>query len=119
MRAGKLQKKAGAVGFDWPDYQGAYDKVIEELEELRDEIINSRQLAIEEEAGDLLFAAVNLLRLVKVDGEMALTRACDKFVRRFETMEQLAQEEGKVFSNLKLDEMDRFWELAKQKEKDV
>lgn len=114
MRAGKLQKKAGAVGFDWPDYQGAYDKVLEELEELRQEILAGQREKMELEAGDLLFSVVNLLRLIQIDAETALTRACEKFVRRFQTMEQLMKEEGKNFTDLKLDEMDDFWKLAKK-----
>ena len=92
-RARKLQKKASRVGFDWPSIHGVADKVEEELEELNEEI--GRQAAggrLADESGDLLFAAVNLVRHAGVDPESALRQANSKFSRRFHQVEALCQE---------------------------
>jgi len=111
MRAAKIQKKAALAGFDWPDYRGALEKVYEELEELKVEI--GRAGEIEAEAGDLLFAAVNLLRLLGLNGEVALSRTSGKFIGRFETMEKMSERDLK---DLSLEELDALWEKAKELE---
>lgn len=115
LRAAKIQKKAAYTGFDWEDYRGAYEKVEEELGELNEEIKQSGDL--EDEAGDLLFAVVNLLRLLKVDGDTALNRACKKFIRRFGYMESHAGEMGKDLAELSVKEQDKLWQQAKKSEK--
>lgn len=111
IRAEKIQKKAAKVGFDWDSAQGAMDKVREEQEEL------ARALAghgdPEDELGDLLFAAVNVARFLKVDPERAMERACDKFIRRFERVERAADDAGRSLSDMTLAEMDALWEQAK------
>lgn len=113
QRAEKLQKKAAKVGFDWPDYIGALDKVEEELEELKEEIKNNNKQQIEEETGDLLFAVVNLARLLHVDPEDALRMTNSKFFKRFVHMEQSAEGKCLDIKTLSLNELDKLWEEAK------
>lgn len=113
MRAEKVQKRAKKCGFDWPDIEGAYDKVIEELNEVK----TADSAHIEEELGDLLFAVVNVSRFLKVNPEEALTRANEKFISRFTVMEKMANDAGYVLSDMSLSEMDKFWEAAKKVEK--
>ncbi|MDD4238534.1 MAG: nucleoside triphosphate pyrophosphohydrolase [Desulfotomaculaceae bacterium] len=117
MRANKLQKAAARVGFDWPNYQGAYDKTREELSELKAAIIAGDRLEIAEEVGDLIFSAVNLARLLGIEPEGALTKTSAKFIRRFEYVENMARVAGKDLSHFTLAEMDKWWEEAKKLEK--
>lgn len=113
-RAEKVQKKARKAGFDWDDANGPMDKLQEELDELRAAMAGDGN--VEEELGDLLFAAVNLARFVKVDCENALTAATDKFIRRFARVEQLATEGSRAMEEMTLEELDKLWDLAKQGE---
>ena len=110
MRADKLQRRAARTGFDWPDPSGARDKVVEELAEF-DAAASAEHRA--EEAGDLLFAAVNLLRHHEIDPEAALRAANAKFERRFRAMEASA---GEAFTGLELDAKERLWSQAKAAE---
>jgi len=113
-RANKLQKKASRVGFDWPSIHGVSDKVEEELEELREEIrSNAGAEALMDEAGDLLFAAVNLVRHTGTDPEAALRQANEKFSRRFRMVEQLSKAAGKTVTETDLDTLDLYWDEAK------
>ena len=114
IRAEKLQKKAAKVGFDWENAQGALKKVEEELDEVKQAMAGSGDP--EEEIGDLLFAAVNVARHLKVDPEGAMEKTCNKFIRRFADMEQQAKEENKVLSDLPLAELDALWNRSKEKE---
>lgn len=111
IRAEKVQKKAKNCGFDWKDIKGAREKVYEELEEINDA---KTQEEIEEEYGDFLFAAVNMGRFLKVDSEMALRDATEKFIDRFSKMEQLSKKKGKELDELTLDEMDNLWNEIKE-----
>lgn len=113
MRAEKLQKRAVRVGFDWPEPAEAAAKVLEEMEEL-DQAGPDDKL---EEAGDLLFAAVNLVRLNGLAPEDALRAANAKFERRFRAMEALAMAEGIDFASLSLDEQEGYWQAVKRAEK--
>ena len=113
-RAEKIQKKARKAGFDWPDVSGALDKLSEEVEELRTAVAEGSN--IQEELGDLLFAAVNVSRFVQVDPEDALSGACDKFARRFRQVEQSAAERGKALEHMTLAEMDKLWDAVKEHE---
>jgi ATP diphosphatase len=108
MRAQKIQRRAARTGFDWPDVTGVRDKLAEELVELAEAETPAH---VEEEAGDLLFAAVNLVRHYGVDAEHALRKANDKFERRFRAMEQSA---GDSFAALPLEEKEELWLAAKQ-----
>lgn len=109
MRADKLQKRAARTGFDWPDTQGPADKLAEEMRELAEAPAEKR----EEEAGDLLFAAVNLVRAYGIAPEDALRGANAKFERRFRAMEALA--EGR-FTTLDLDQQEALWQRVKAAE---
>lgn len=111
IRATKLQKRAARTGFDWPDPQGPKSKVIEETEELESASSQSERL---EEAGDFLFAAVNLVRAYGVDSEAALKQANIKFERRFRAMETQVGEDA--FAQLELDEQEALWRQVKSKE---
>ena len=109
LRADKLQKRAARDGFDWPDREGPAAKVREEMQELADAPVELR----EEEAGDLLFAAVNLVRAYGIAPEAALKAANSKFERRYRAMEDLA---GKDFAKLSLDEQETLWQKVKRGE---
>jgi MazG family protein len=114
-RAQKLGKRAGTVGFDWPDRQGVRAKIREELDEL-EEAVGSRSVSsIEEEFGDLLFAVVNLARHLNVDPEKALTSANYKFERRFRDMESAVRKDGKVLNDQSLESLDKEWRAAKNR----
>ena len=111
LRAQKIQKRAARTGFDWPDQSGAREKIIEELEEVKEATSIAH---VTEEIGDLLFAVVNFARFHKVDAEFALKQASAKFERRFRDMEMSA---GDAFAGLSLDEKEALWQQAKAKEK--
>lgn len=113
-RAEKMQKKAAKAGFDWPDVSGALDKLSEELSELKTAIAEGSNM--EEELGDLLFAAVNVSRFIESDPEDALAGACDKFARRFRQVEEAAATQGKALQNMELSEMDALWDSVKTQE---
>ncbi len=112
-RAEKIQKKARKVGFDWPDWQGARDKISEELAELDDAIAQGGDVA--GELGDLLAACVNLARFLDVDPEQALHGSCDRFVKRFDFMEQEAARQGKDLEAMSLEQQEELWQMAKGK----
>lgn len=112
LRAQKLQKRAARVGFDWPDPEGPKSKIFEEIEELETASSETRT----EEAGDLLFAAVNLVRAYGIDAEEALRAANAKFERRFRAMEELA--EGS-FPDLTLEQQEALWQTVKRDEKNA
>lgn len=113
MRAEKLQKRAARVGFDWPDPSGAAAKLREEMAELE----QAADMDKAEEAGDLLFAAVNLIRLHGIDPEEALRAGNAKFERRFRAMEALAARDGKNFDGLTLEEQELYWLAVKSSER--
>ena len=114
VRADKLQKRAARVGFDWPDASGAMDKLLEELEEVRQAVEAADREALQDELGDLLFAAVNIARLLGVDAEQALRRGNRNFETRFRAMEKLLQAEGHGnLSILGLERLEDAWERVK------
>src|SRR6059036_674486 len=113
LAAYRLQERAAGVGFDWPDATGPLAKVKEETAELERETGSGKGEAIEEEVGDLLFAVVNLARKLDVDPRAALEKANDKFRRRFEAMEQLAEQRGVEIGRVGLDELDKLWDEVK------
>lgn len=114
MYSDKIQKKAAKVGFDWPSIDGAFDKVREELEEIKEAIALGDQEHIVEEIGDLLFAVVNCARFLKVDPEMALKKTSQKFIRRFTYLEGKIVNSGSRLEDSTLEEMDIFWNEAKK-----
>ena len=116
-RAAKLQRRASRAGFDWPSIHGVSDKVEEELEELCREIDQGADRdAIMEEAGDLLFATVNLLRHAGIDPESALRRGNEKFSRRFRRVEAMCVEAGQAVADTDLDTLDTYWDRVKELE---
>jgi MazG family protein len=115
----QLTRKASRVGFDWENTRGIFEKIGEETRELQNALGAREQPRVEEEFGDLLFAAVNLARFLKVDPEIALKRANAKFSQRFRSMEKLAREGGREFKNLPREEMEALWDLAKRTEQKI
>jgi ATP diphosphatase len=116
-RAGKLQKRAAQVGFDWPDALPVVDKVREELDEVLEAMASGDAAAQGEELGDLLFAVCNLARHLKVDPEQALRAANHKFERRFRHIEQALRDAQQDFAACSLEQLDALWGEAKQREK--
>ena len=119
MRSTKIQEKAAKVGFDWPDAQGAFDKVDEETRELREACGSGDGKRIREELGDLLFSVVNVSRFLNVDAEEALTDASDKFLRRFSIVEKLADERGMDMKSSSIEQLDLLWEEAKKSDSPI
>lgn len=119
VRAQKLQKRASRVGFDWNDPRPALNKLAEEIDELRAELDAPDRDAgkVEEEVGDLLFAAVNAVRLAGADAETALRRANAKFERRFARVEALLAGRGRSAATSTLAEMDELWNAVKIEER--
>ena len=124
LYARKLQRRAAAVGFDYPDTVAALADLEDELRELREAVASSGETPPEtepdahvfEEVGDVLFAAVNVARRLNVDPVLALRRMSDRFVRRVERAETIARDQGRTFSELGLEEQDRYFDLAKEHE---
>jgi MazG family protein len=114
MRAQKAQDKVARVNFDWTELPDVIAKVEEELGELRHAITNEDQKSIEDEVGDLLFAVVNMARKCKFDAETALQSATDKFVRRFNLLEDELRARGKKLGDVDLAELDAIWNEIKK-----
>ena len=112
MRSQKVQKRAGYVGFDYADINGALDDLEKEIAELRCAIKDGTN--IQEEMGDVLFSAVNVARFAKTDAELALERACEKFIARFEIVERLAAEQGINMQDADAAALDVLWKQAKK-----
>jgi len=113
-RAQSLQRRAARMGFDWEDVEGVWDKVAEEIAELR---AATDAQARESELGDVLFAVTNLARWLGVDAESALRAACDRFTRRFAAMEKQCRERGLDLGRLSLAEWDTLWEEARRNDR--
>ena len=111
-RAEKIQKKAAKAGFDWADITGALDKLDEETAELRRAVESGS--GVEEELGDVLFAAVKVGRFAGLDSEAALSGTCEKFIRRFRAVEEAVRARGAEMKNLPLEELTALWEQTKR-----
>jgi MazG family protein len=109
----KIARKAAGAGFDWPDIEPVFDKLLEEVDELHEARKNGTQEEIEGEVGDLLFVVINLARFLKVDPEQALRKTNTKFRRRFAHVEEGL---GKPLKDATLEEMEALWQAAKQQE---
>lgn len=114
LRAQNAQKKASRVGFDWKELPPVFQKLHEEVEELREALAGGDAARIEEEMGDVLFSAVNLSRKSGVDAETALSAATNRFIRRFQFIERELAASGRKIEETSLEELDRLWELAKK-----
>ena len=115
MRAQKAQSKVARVNFDWTELRDVIAKVEEELGELKSAIESEDRQSIEDEVGDLLFAVVNLSRKSKLDAETALQAATDKFVRRFNLLEDELRKRGKNLGDVDLAELDAIWNDVKKR----
>ena len=114
MRAQKAQSKAARVNFDWTDVRDVVAKLEEELRELKQAMASADPARTEEEIGDVLFAVVNLARKCRLDAESALQRGTDKFVTRFNRLEDELQRQGKRLCDVDLAEMDAIWDEIKK-----
>jgi MazG family protein len=114
MRAQKVQSKVARVNFDWAEASDVIAKVEEELNELKEAVASQEQSAIEDEIGDLLFAVVNLARKCKLDAESTLQTATNKFIARFNRLEDKLQEQGKRLGDVDLAELDEIWTKVKK-----
>lgn len=113
VKANRIQDKVSGVGFDWEEPEQVFEKVEEELAELKEEIANGNTDAIESEFGDVLFSMINYARFLKVDPENALERTNKKFTKRFQYLEEKSKEINKPLKDMTLSEMDVYWEEAK------
>ena len=117
VKAFRVGEKAAAVGFDWQKREDVWDKVKEELMEVDAELQAKDKERLTDEMGDLFFALINACRLYGIDPEGALERTNKKFIRRFNHIEQRAEQHGRTLSDMTLEEMDGYWNEAKQSEK--
>jgi len=113
IKAHRIQDKAKAVGFDWKNREDIWEKVQEEIEEVKEEIANSNNERLEQEIGDLLFSIINAARLYNVEPETALEKSNRKFIQRFNYLEESANKAGLKLKEMKLEEMEALWNEAK------
>lgn len=113
IKANRIQEKVRAVGFDWEERTQVWDKVQEEISELKQEVENQDHNRMEAEFGDLLFSMVNTARLYNIDPETALERTNKKFMKRFNYLEEKTIKQGQSLKEMSLDEMNAIWEDAK------
>lgn len=124
VRAEKLQRRAANHGFDWPEVEPVFDKLHEEIDELKEAWYDARSgtgdpAAVEDELGDLLFVCVNLARFMKVNPEQALNSTNHKFEARFRAIEQRLESEGREFDDETLEALDAVWQAVKGVEKRI
>jgi XTP/dITP diphosphohydrolase len=116
VKANRIQEKVRGVGFDWEKREQIWDKVLEEISELKEEIMNHNTESIESELGDVLFSIINASRLYEIDPEAALEKTNRKFIKRFNYLEKETLAKGKSLHNMSLDEMNVIWEEAKKED---
>ena len=114
VKACRIQEKVAGVGFDWEHSDQVWSKVEEEIGELKEEIVNKNQDAIEDEFGDVLFSLINYARFLNINPENALERTNKKFIKRFQYLEKKARGLQKSLSEMTLAEMDVYWDEAKK-----
>ncbi len=117
LRAKRLQQKASTVGFDWPVEEPVWQKILEEIDELKIARQEESKERVEEEFGDLLFSLVNISRFLKINPEDALRKTSEKFIARFKNMEREFTLKGEEISEATLEELDVAWEKQKENEK--
>ena len=113
VKASRIQEKVAGVGFDWKHTDQVWNKIEEEIKELKEEILNMNQNAIEDECGDVLFSLINYARFLNVNPENALERTNKKFIKRFQYLEKKANQNQKSLSEMSLAEMGIYWDEAK------
>ena len=116
IKANRIQEKVRGVGFDWEKREQIWDKVLEEIKELKDEVNDLNTEAIESELGDVLFSIINASRLYGIDPEAALEKTNRKFIKRFNYLEKETISKGRSLHNMSLDEMNIIWEEAKKED---
>jgi tetrapyrrole methylase family protein/MazG family protein len=116
-RAQSISRRAAHLGFEWPSIKPVWDKVEEEMAELKEAVATGDKVRTGEEFGDLLFTMVNIARFLDVESEEVLAQTVDRFTRRFHHIEARLREAGKEFDQTSIEEMDRFWDEAKKLEK--
>jgi MazG family protein len=114
QRAARIGEKAHRIGFDWPDWQGSWEKVEEELQELKESIAGQKPAEIEHELGDLFFSLCNLSRHLKITPEDAHRKAIGRFEERFRKLEKIFDKRGKDIHTATLEELDEVWEQVKK-----
>jgi len=114
VKASRIQEKVAGVGFDWKHTDQVWNKIEEEIKELKEEILNMNQNAIEDEFGDVLFSLINYARFLNVNPENALERTNKKFIKRFQYLEKKANQNQKSLSEMTLAEMGIYWDEAKK-----
>ena len=116
IKANRIQEKVRGVGFDWEKREQIWDKVLEEINELKEEINNRNTEAIESELGDVLFSIINAARLYGIDPEAALEKTNRKFIKRFNYLEKETLTKGISLHDMSLDEMNVIWDEAKKED---
>lgn len=119
VKAIRIQEKAKQVGFEWENKEQVFEKIEEEINELKEVVQTAEQEKIEEELGDVFFSLVNYARFLQIDADHALERTNQKFIQRFTQMEQEAISEGKQLTHMSLEEMDGIWNRIKQKNREA
>ncbi|MDA0357039.1 MAG: nucleoside triphosphate pyrophosphohydrolase [Bacteroidetes bacterium] len=114
VKASRIQEKVAGVGFDWNKVEEVKAKLDEELREFDMEVQSGNQQFMEEEFGDVLFSMINYARFLNINPENALEKTNKKFMRRFQFIESKATSEGKSISDLSLEEMEHYWQMAKK-----
>ena len=115
LRAQKLQKKAAKEGFDWDQISDVFDKLDEEIAEFKEAVLKKKSADIQSEIGDIIFVITNIAKFYKIDAEEALRSTNNKFIKRFQYIEQKIEEKGKTLKDSPLEEMERYWQEAKNK----
>ncbi|XVJ65131.1 MAG: nucleoside triphosphate pyrophosphohydrolase [Lacibacter sp.] len=118
VKAIRIQEKAKQVGFEWDQKEQVFEKITEELEELKEVVAAGDADKMEDEMGDVFFSLINYARFLQVDADLALERTNKKFITRFQRMEQVALSEGKQLHQMTLEEMDAIWNRIKHLNKE-
>ena len=115
IKAQKLQKKAAKEGFDWEQINDVFDKLDEEIKEFKEAVLKKKNTDIQSEIGDIIFVITNIAKFYNVDAEEALRSTNNKFIKRFQYIEQKIEGKGKTLKDCPLEEMERYWQEAKNR----
>ena len=115
LREQKLQKKSAKEGFDWDQINDVFDKLDEEIAEFKEAVLKKKSADIQNEIGDIIFVITNIAKYYKIDAEEALRSTNNKFIKRFQYIEQKIEAKGKTLKDSPLEEMERYWQEAKNK----
>lgn len=115
-RARRIQEKASGIGFDWDNLNNVFDKIYEEIDELKEAIKSKQKIKVQDELGDVIFSIVNLSRHIECDPELSLGHSTNKFIKRFQNLEQYMQKNNLDFAKQSLTKLDEIWNMVKNKE---